>query len=144
MPATRWYATREAVKAVLPLSGANLDQLIDQYIEGATADTERMLGRRFIPLTATKYYRWPTFRSSGGYILHLDDDLLALTTLKAKAQDASPVTIVAADYFLEPANEGPPYSRIEIDLSSSAAFEAGDTPQRPLGVTGSWGYGDGT
>ena len=143
--ATRWYTTRSAVKAAVGIAGADLDSLIDSYIEGASQHIENILGRRFIPETAIKYFRWPTRASSGGYILYLEDlDLIAVTLLQAKAQDTTPTTIVAADFFTEPVNEGPPYNRIEIDLSSSAAFDSGDTPQRSIAVTGRWGYGEDT
>jgi hypothetical protein len=138
--ATRYYCTREAVKAAVGIAGADLDSLLDSYIEAASEDVESFLGRRFIPETDTKYYPWPP-RIGGGTILQLDDeDLIALTTLKAAAQDSTPTTIVAADYFLEPVNSGPPYSRIEIDLSSSAAFASGDTSQRAISILGRWGY----
>ena len=143
--ATRWYTTRSAVKAAVGIAGADLDSLIDSYIEGASQHIENILGRRFIPETAIKYFRWPTRASSGGYILYLEDlDLIAVTLLQAKAQDTTPTTIVAADFFTEPVNSGPPYNRIEIDLSSSAAFDSGDTPQRSIAVTGRWGYGEDT
>jgi len=139
--ATRWYATRGGVKNAVGIPGPDLDSLIDSYIKAASQDIENLLGRRFIPETATKYFPWPTQASAGGYVLYLEDeDLIALTTLKAKAQDTTPTTIVAADYFLEPVNSGPPYSRIEIDLSSSSAFESGDTSQRSISVLGRWGY----
>lgn len=145
--ATRWYCTRESVKDASGLKGTQYDALIDSYIEAATEDVEVMLNRRFIPETATKSYRWPQrkgFRSSqyytGQVLILEDDDLLAVTTLQAEAQDTSPVTIPAADYFLEPNNVGPPYTRIEIDLSSTSAFASGDTPQRSIAVTGRWAY----
>ena len=145
MSATRWYATRESVKAAVGIAGADLDSLIDSYLEAASEQIERELRRRFIPQTAIKYFRWPTKRSLGGYTLYLDDeDLIAATLVQAKAQDASPVTVAAADYFLEPVNSGPPYSRLEIDLSSSAALEAGATPQRSIAITGRWGYREDT
>jgi hypothetical protein len=138
--ATRWYASRETTKAAVGLAGADLDPLIDSYIEAASVDVEALLGRRFIPETATKYFPWPS-RNGNRYVLDLGDlDLLAVTTLKTKAQDATPTEIVAADYFLEPVNELP-YSRIEIDLASSAAFESGAaTSQRSISVLGRWGY----
>lgn len=141
---SRWYATREQFKAVVGIGGASLDVIIDQYIEAASEDIEQTLGLNFIPITATRYYPWPQ-RSGGSYILRIPAmDLIAVTTLQAKALDATPTTIVAADYFLEPVNEGPPYNRIEIDLSSTAAFEAGDTSQRSILVTGRWGYREDT
>jgi hypothetical protein len=49
-------------------------------------------------------------------------------------------TISASDYFLEPVNEGPPYTRVELDLSSSASFSAGETHQRSIAITGVFGY----
>lgn len=142
--ATRWYCSVDVLKRAVGIAGADRDTVLAFYVEAASADIETLLGRRFIPETAEKLFRWPPARG-GGSVLGLDDlDLLAVTSLKAKAQDSSPTTIAAADYFLEPANLGPPYRRIEIDLSSSAAFEAGDTPQRSISVTGRWGYSEDT
>jgi hypothetical protein len=138
--ATRAYTTVAAVKADVGLAGPDLDSLILRNIKAATQHIENILGRRFIPETAAKLYRWPSQNGRGGYVLKFpDDDLLAVTLLQAKAQDTTPTTIVAADYFKEPAND-PPYGSIEIDLSSSAAFEPGDTPQRSISVAGRWAY----
>ena len=140
--ATRWYATREAVKAAVGITGAKVDTLIDGYIESASESTERLLGRRFIPLTATKLYPWPQ-RAGNSLVCYLDEDLLAVAELLAKAQDTTPTTIADTDYFLEPINN-PPYRRIEIDRSSSAAFEGGDTSQRSISVEGRWAYSEDT
>jgi hypothetical protein len=127
------------VKAAAGISGAKLDAVIGANIEAASESVERELaGRRFIPQTETRYYPWPQPRGQAT-VLFLDQDLLAVTLLQARAQNASPVTIPATDYFLEPINE-PPYRRIEIDLSSTGAFEAGDTTQRSIAVTGRWAY----
>lgn len=141
--ATRWYCTREAVKAAVGIAGANLDALLDSYIEAGSEDVEQVIGRNFIPITAIKYWPWPQSIGSSLVLNLVDADLLAVTLLQAAAQDAAPTTIVAADYFLEPVND-PPYSRIEIDLSSSAAFASGDTPQRSIAVTGRWGVREST
>lgn len=142
--AARWYTTREALKAIASIAGTDNDAVIDGFIEAASEDIEQILDRRFIPETATKLFRWPQLGGSPLTLQMPDMDLLAVTTLKAKAQDTSPTTIVSADYFLEPNNLGPPYDRIEIDLSSDAAFEAGDTPQRSISVLGQWGYSNAT
>lgn len=169
--ATRWYSTLEAVKESVGVAGADRDAAIARALEAASSDIEQLLaGRRFIPETATKYYRWPPragrrflnpwsrsyawpFGESAGWPLPYgerdvlrfpDQDLLAVTTLQSQAQDSSPTTIPAADYFLEPNDQGPPYDRIEIDLSSSSAFDAGATPQRSISVAGRWGYSEDT
>ncbi len=142
--ATRWYATREAVKAAAGISGAAQNALVDEKIEEASEDVEEFLGRAFIPETTERFYKWPP-TTGGGTVLRIPrEDLIAVTQLQTKAQDSSPTTIVEADYFVEPVNDGPPYTHIEIDRSSSAAFAAGDTAQRSIGVTGRWGFREDT
>ena len=133
-----WYTTREAVKA-RGFSGRALDPVIDRAIESASERIRLWTRRDFIPITATRLFRWPG-QGSRGTVLWLDQDLISITTLQSEAQNTTPTTIAATDYFLEPNNSGPPYDRIEIDLSSSAAFQSGDTPQRSISVAGSWGY----
>ena len=135
--ATRWYTTREAVKSAVGISGSSLNALIDGYIEAASEEAERITHRNFIPITAAKSYPWPQ-RDGHGSALFLREDLLAVTSL---TKDGTGLTAIAStDYFLEPSDLGPPYSRIEIDFASSAFFSSLDTPQRAIVVTGRWGY----
>lgn len=142
-----WYATREQLKKAAEIDGVVRNPMVDRNLEGASRFIEQLTRRYFIPRTQTRLYRWPN-RMGVGRVLWLDQDLLSLTTLQTKAQDSSPTTIVAADFFLEPNNPGADggtrYNRIEIDISSSAAFESGDTPQRSISVLGSWGFTDAT
>ena len=141
---SNWLCTREAVKRAAQINGADKDPQVDRIIEAVSRQIERETRRYFIPRTQTRLYRWPPRRRGyTSYILWLDQDLLSLTTLQTKAQDSSPTTIVAADYFLEPNNQSP-YHSIEIDLSSTAVFESGATPQRSISVLGSWGYSNDT
>jgi len=140
-----WLCSRESVKRALGINGIARDRFIDEAIESMSRSIERWCrGRIFIPQTQTRDYRWPPRQSSKGGTLWLDFDLLSVTTLKSEAQNTSPTTIAATDYFTEPTNEGPPYDRIEIDASSSAVFASGDTPQRSISVAGSWGYSNNT
>jgi len=139
-----FYTSRESVKRALNINGIARDTFIDESIEAMSREIDRWTRRIFIPKTQTRLYEWPARQSTRGYILWLDFDLLSITTLQTKAQDSSPTTIASTDYFLEPNNDGPPYDRIEIDLSSTAAWESGDTPQRSISVAGSWGYSDNT
>lgn len=136
------YTGRETVKQSASIHGADFDEEIDRLIESASRRIDRQTRRLFIPKTQTRTYRWPPSHLGSATILWLDYDLISVTTLKTKAQDSSPTTIAATDFFLEPNNSGPPYDRIEIDLSSSAAFESGSTPQRSIEIAGSWGYSD--
>ena len=139
---TNWYCGRDAVKRAAGIWGAERDQHVDRAIESFSRRIDSETHRRFIPRTQTRLFRWPQLQPMEATILWLDEDLISITTLQAKAQDSTPTTIAAADYFLEPNNTQPPYDRIEIDLSSTAAFESGDTPQRSISVAGSWGYSD--
>lgn len=142
-----WYTTRTAVKRAANLGGGLygqlLDDAIDRQIEAASRLCDNLCNRWFIPRTETRLYRWPQINGLSGTVW-LDADLIAVTALLSEAQNSSPTTIAGADYFVEPVNHGPPYTRIEIDLSSSAAFSGGDTPQRSISVAGRWGYGEDT
>lgn len=135
-----WYATREAVKAALDSPAISRDNAqIDRALESASRDVEKLCHRPrlgFAPITATRYFDWPDIRGSRSWRLWLDaDEVVSITTLTAGS-----TIIGAADYFLEPANDGPPYDRIEIDLASSSAFSAGATHQRAIAVSGVFGY----
>lgn len=130
-----WYATREDVKAALDVKEtARVNRQVDRAIEAASRDAEKLCHRVFYPQTATRYFDWPD--GARPWRLWLDDnELISVTTLSSGG-----TTIAAADYFLEPNRSGPPYNRIEIDLSSSAAFGGGDTHQRDITITGLFGY----
>ena len=142
---SNWWVSREAVKRAAEINGTSRDVFIDEAILGVSRALENRFRRWFIPRTETRRYRWPRrVFSIRSVELILDADLIAVTTLQTKAEDSSPTTISSSDFFLEPVNEGPPFSRIEIDESSNASFEGGDTPQRTILVTGRWGHSEDT
>ena len=143
-----WYVSRERFKSAANISGSQFNDAIERIIEASSRDIDRWTRRQFIPKTQTRLYRWPQLRPGRATVLWLDQDLLSVSTLQTKAQNTSPTTISSSDYFLEPYNPEPDgnsrYNRIEIDESSTASFEAGDTPQRSISVAGSWGWGNET
>jgi len=131
-----WYATREDVKRAENIYGTDRDAVIDRMLEAATAYIEERTQRFFLPRTETRKYTWPQ-RDGIGWQLRLDQGLISVSSLKDNdGADA----IAAADYFLEPNNYGPPYNRIEIDLGSNEAYQAGATPQQTIHVAGDWGW----
>jgi hypothetical protein len=137
MAATWWLCTREDVMRALDvkLSARNIAQ-VDRVIGTGARLVERRLARTFRPVTATRYFDWPNRDSPTSWRLWLDaNEIISLTSLVAGG-----TTIASTDYFLEPANYGPPYNRIEIDLASSAAFAAGSTHQRAIVATGLFGH----
>jgi len=138
-----WYTTRESVKRAIRINGSEHNEAVDRLIEAASRDVDNLTHRFFIPKTQTRTFRWSGVYGKGD-VLWMDTDLISVTTLQTKAQDSSPTTISSSDYFLEPNNFAPPYNRIEIDISSNASFESGDTSQRSISVNGSWGFSNDT
>lgn len=134
------YCTVEQVKAAALNSGSSDDAKILRLIRSATQQIDQACNRSFLPTIATRYSDWPAIQSGRAWRLWLDDDLLAVTSLTVRAQDPTPLVIAAADYFLEPQRLGPPYTRIEMDRSSSSAFEPGQSGQRSIAIEGVWGY----
>lgn len=138
-PAGIWYATREDVMHALDVkeSARNRHQ-IDQAVEAASRSIDSLCHRRFYPVVATRYYDWP-MRPSGAYtpwILRLNNsELISLTSVSSGGH-----SIPLDDINLEPNRSGPPYSRMEIKLSTDAAYGGGATYQRDVTITGLWGY----
>lgn len=132
-----WYCTREDVKRALDAKETSrTNAQIDRAIESASRGIERTLHRRFYPVAATRYKDWPNTQFARPWRVWLDaDEVISVTALTAGG-----TTIASTDYFLEPVDSGPPYTRIEIDLSSSASFASGDTSQRAISITGLFGY----
>lgn len=133
-----FYCTREEVQDAFDTrEAAHRSAQIDSAIASASDDIDGWLNRHkhgLAPRTATRYFNWPQ-RFSAAHRLWLDEnELISVTSLVAGG-----TTIGSSDYFLEPVNSGPPYTYIEIDLESSAAFAAGNTTQRAISITGLWG-----
>ncbi|MFE2073721.1 hypothetical protein [Streptomyces misionensis] len=134
-----WYATREEIKAELDVKETSRSNArIDRALEDASRRIEGLMHRRFFPVAATRFFDWPA-RFRGSYtpwVLRLDDqELISVTALSSGGRP-----IAEGDYNLEPNTSGPPYTRIEINLATSAAYGGGPSYQRDVTVTGLWGY----
>jgi len=146
--ATRWYATREQVKAAVGIAGADLDALIDQYIESASADTEKLLAsRRFIPYIATHVYVVQRCEAPSQPNVLYVEDLLSVTSIKidedADGLFSDETGLAATDYELLPRNApsmGTPYNAIELTSYGTKAFARGSRVQ----VIGTHGYAQDT
>jgi hypothetical protein len=130
------YTTRDAVAAALDTKlTARIARVVDESVAAATGSIEGMCHRRFYPEIRTMTFDWPNRQSPTSWLLWLDaNELISVTTLTAGG-----VTVASTDYLLRPDN-GPPFTRVEIDLSSNAAFASGDTHQRAISITGLYGY----
>lgn len=132
-----WYCTREDVKAATDSkTTARDDAQVDRAIAAASRAVEGLTRRKFYPWTGTRRFDWPGTQGSPSWRLWLDaNELITVTAVTAGGE-----TISTADVELYP-DDGPPYTRIEIDLSSSAAWSSGDTHQDAIAITGVYGYG---
>lgn len=136
------YATREEVADAFDVrESAHRSAQIDNAIASASDDIDGWLNRHkhgLAPRLATRYFPWPSRNFSLPWRLWLDEnELIEVTSLTAGTE-----VIASSDYFLEPVNSGPPYTNIEIDLSSSASFTNDNTAQRAIQVVGTWGIND--
>lgn len=133
-----WYATREMIMTELPAANSvMLNALIDRKLGSSTESIEQLTHRRFYPWTGTKYFDWPNEQHAPSWKLYVEqpDQLVSLTSATAGG-----TAISTANLNPEPVNSGPPYSRIEINRGTSAAWRSGDSPQRSLAFVGVWGY----
>ncbi|MET9012329.1 hypothetical protein ABZX74_15625 [Streptomyces olivaceoviridis] len=134
---TPWYATREEIKAELDVKEtARSNARIDRALADATEAIHGLLHRRFYPTVATRYFDWPSSQYRPSWRVWLDDsELISLTSVTSGG-----VTIPLDDVLLEPNRSGPPYTRLELNIGTSAAWGGGSTYQRDITITGLWGY----
>ncbi|MDJ0460585.1 hypothetical protein [Streptomyces sp. H27-C3] len=133
------YATREDVMRAPDSKGTarNAGQ-IDRALTSASRGVDSLCHLAFAPQTDTRRFDYPGSQFARPWRLWLDSNtLISVTSLVSGG-----VTIGPDDYFLRRSDQGsaPPYTHIEIDLDSSAAFSSGDTHQQATVITGLFGY----
>jgi hypothetical protein len=131
-----WYATRESVMSALDVAEtARTHAQIDRLVAAASRSVDAQCRRVFYPWVGTRTLDWPPEHGGRSWRFWLNQhEVVSLTNVVSGG-----TTISASDYFLYPV-EGPPYTRLEIDLASSATFGGGATHQRDLSLTGTFGY----
>lgn len=129
-----WYTTREAVKSALDIKEtARSNNAVDRAIRTGSDLVEGVLRRVFYPEIDTRYFDWP---SNPFWRLWLNEnELISVDTFLAGT-----VSIGSSDYFLEPKGNGPPFTSIDLDRSTSVSLIEGDTNQNALAITGLYGY----
>ena len=123
------YVCREDVKTYLGITGTGDNTLIENITERASRIWDALTRRFFYELRQTRYFNY-----EDDYILHLNADLLSLTTL------TNGDGTVIDDYILYPLNLYPKL-RVECDKSSTG-FVYTSTPQRAISILGLWGFHD--
>lgn len=130
-----WLCTREDVKSALDSAEtARNNAQVDRAVAAASRSVEGLLHRKFRPVVDTRYFDWPDPQRTPTWVLWLNgNDLAELTAVTAGG-----TSIPTGNVLLEPNDYGPPYNRIEVDLSTVSAFQAGDTHQQAIGISGTW------
>src|SRR5690606_5288305 len=120
------YVTREAVKSALDVKQtARSDAQVDRAIAAASRAVEARLRRRLYPELRTLHFDRPTSRSRTSWGAGLDPhEVVSITALTFGGTTISP-----GGYFLRRSDDRdePPYDQIQLDLGTSAVFDAGDT-----------------
>lgn len=139
MGTTAWFATREDIRSALDASeAARSDAQLDRALDAASRAVVGLCNRAFVPTLATRVFDWPSDQTPRSWQLWLNQHDLIAPTLVTSAG----VTVPPSDYYLEPANSGPPYTHVVTRLDKPSAWSAGDTWQHALSITGWWGYTD--
>jgi hypothetical protein len=129
------YCSRDDVMSALDVAEtARTAAQIDRLSAAASRSVESLTHRFFYPTAATRYVDWPSDQHGTSYRVWLDGDH-ELVSLSAVTSGGVALT----EYFLEPQGSGPPYTRLEVDLSGTDSLTAGDTHQRSLALTGVFG-----
>jgi len=129
------YLTLNELKTYLGITQDDDDSMLQDAIDDAVSYIERETHRVFEAATLTKYYGRSALDPCDSHLLHLDDDLLTITTLTNG--DASSTAITSADYTLLPRNSTP-YHQILLKTNGSSYWQF-DTDYW-VSVAGTWGY----
>lgn len=133
------YCTLAQIKDYLDIGADTDDVLLAALINRAEAAIEAHTGRVFEAATTTRYYERDAL-DDGGFLLHLDYDLLTVTTLTNG--DSAGTAIPATEFWLTDAKgkrqPSGPYHAIRLKIDSTYSWEF-DTDYW-VSVLGTWGY----
>lgn len=137
---TPCYCNRDDVARALDFKPSQLViSRIDRAMQSAARNIEGHLKRKFYPQDRTLFFDWPNYQYADPWRLWLNQqDILAMTSLQSPLGTPIPLNQV----FLEPVNKEAwePYTSIQLDRSSNAAWGTAPTPQHSIVAAGTWGY----
>jgi hypothetical protein len=134
------YCSRTDVQRAMDIKDTVLNiTRVDEAIQGTARDIEANLHRLFYPWDGTKWFDWPNYQYAYPWRQWMDrNDILCLSALSSGS-----VSIALNQCFLRPTNRLPgfPYTSIELDRSTSAAFGGtAQTPQNSIMAEATWGF----
>lgn len=125
------YCTRRDVQRELGYADSmRINRRIDAKIRQASRDVEGLCHRLFYPLTATRSFDVPDTDTLWLY----ENELTSVATIVS-----GDTTMTADDYILRP-ESGPPYGWIDVNWSGATGWQAADTWQRAIAITGEYHY----
>ncbi len=134
------YATVEHVSESLEvLSTAYANKKIYSAILYASRISEGFLHRRFYPERRTIFMDWPNNSFAPSWSIPLgDQEIISLNEVVSGGSDISASCVLRrGDNLAEP-----PYSSLDINLATNAAFSSGSTWQRAIEIDALFGYND--
>jgi len=141
------YASRELVSRAIDVKmTARAFTAVDRAIEANSADLDGFTHRRFYNVDQTNRWDWPNFQRAYPWRVWFDEREIADVTVNppvvytGSGGHSTPVLIAASDIFWGPWNYSPPFTFLELDRSSNAAFGYSATPQRDIAITATFGY----
>jgi len=135
------YITRERVMRAPDIKfTARMNDAVDRAIESASEGVDGLCHRRFYNIDTTMRWDWPNFQRAYPWRLWFDEREIADITVNVPVVTSGGVAIPASQVFWGPWNYSPPYTFLELDRSTSAAFGHGSTPQRDIAITATYGY----
>lgn len=139
------YCSRDDVKVALDFEiTAPDDARIDRALQSVAEAIEGHLHRYFYPVDATCYLDWPNYQFAPPWKFYFDQpgyhDMQVMTSLQSPPGTVIPLWQV----FLEPVNRKRewPFTRMDLDRSTTAAWGAASSPQHSVIVSGTWGWYD--
>ena len=130
------YCTRGEVKTALDIKeSARVNDQVDRALAGARDSVETLCNRKFFPSAGTRVFDWPDRSRPYPWRLWLNQH----EAISISALVSGGVAIPAGQFFLEP-QDGPPFTRIDLNRSAAAAWTAGSTPQHAIAATGVFGF----
>lgn len=140
------YCSRdECMRSIDMKDSAITTANVDRAIAAASDDIDGAMRRSFYPWDGTKFFDWPNYQYAYPWRLWFGrQDCVALTQLQSPGNTGGTggVPIPLWQVLLRPANpeRGFPYTFVELDRSTVAAWGIGPTPQNSIWATGTWGF----
>jgi hypothetical protein len=137
------YCTRDDLRRALDVTlSSSSDDRLDRAIVAAAEACEALTQRKFHMMDTTASFDWPNFQYAYPWNLYLDNwELAATPTLVVTGSLLpSPITIPTSNYILQPVNDGPPFTWLELRRDLNSAFGYNPTPQNDIAITGTFGY----